>query len=120
MIFGTALNGRSRFRYRGTLGDLRFEPVLFLTSNLLENIVTDSFVIATTTQDQLLGAKHRKTSIILGVISLFVLGLPLGIMALINARKAEAYGVKATAGKVLGVIGFVSGAIVLGVFVLTR
>lgn len=71
-------------------------------------------------QDRILGLQHRKTAIILGVISLFVLGIPLGVLAVINARKAEAHGVKATAGKVLGVIGFVSGVIVLGVFVLTR
>jgi len=73
-----------------------------------------------TSQGRLLGLQHRKTAVILGIISLFVLGIPLGVLAFINARKAEAYGVKATAGKVLGVIGVVSGAIVLGVFVLTR
>lgn len=72
------------------------------------------------TQDRLLGVQHRKNSIILGVISLFVLGLPLGVMAFINARKAESCGVKASAGKVLGVVGFMTGAIVLGVFVFTR
>ena len=72
----------------------------------------------TTAQDQLLGAQHRKTSIILGVISLFILGLPLGVFAFINARKAEAYGVKATAGKVLGSVGFITGVIVVGVFFL--
>jgi hypothetical protein len=72
------------------------------------------------TQDRLLGVQHRKTSIILGVISLFLLEIPLGAFAFINARKAEAHGVKATAGKVLGIIGFITGAIVLGVFVFTR
>lgn len=72
------------------------------------------------TQDRLLGLQHRKTSIVLGVISLFILGIPLGAFAFINARKAEAHGVKATAGKVLGIIGFIAGAIVLGVFVFTR
>lgn len=82
--------------------------------------MTASTSIPTATQGQLLGVRHRKTSIILGVISLFVLGLPLGVFAFINARKAEAYGVKATAGKVLGIIGFISGAVVVGVFVLTR
>ncbi|BCW43994.1 hypothetical protein [Arthrobacter sp. StoSoilB5] len=73
-----------------------------------------------TAQDQVLASRHRKTSIILGVISLFILGLPLGALAFINARKAEALGVRATAGKVLGIIGFISGAIVLGIIVFTR
>ncbi|MDQ0104479.1 hypothetical protein J2T10_004154 [Paenarthrobacter nicotinovorans] len=82
--------------------------------------MTTSAQTLVASQDRLLGLQHRKTSIILGAMSLFVLGIPLGVFAFINARKAEAYGVKATAGKVLGVIGFVSGAIVLGVFVLTR
>jgi uncharacterized membrane protein (DUF485 family) len=73
-----------------------------------------------TSHDRLLGLQHRKTAIILGVISLFFLGIPLGVLAFVNARKAEAHGVKATAGKVLGVIGFVTGAIVLGIFVFAR
>ncbi len=82
--------------------------------------MTASTQTPTAAEDQLLGAQHRKTSIILGIISLFVLGLPLGAFAFINARKAEAHGVKATAGKVLGIIGFITGAIVLGVFVFAR
>ena len=65
-------------------------------------------------------SRNRKHSIILGVIRLLGLGLRLGVMAFINARKAESCGVKASAGKVLGVVGFMTGAIVLGVFVFTR
>ena len=76
--------------------------------------------IPSVVQDDALGNRHRKTSIILGVISLFVLGIPLGVFAFINAQKAEACGVKATAGKVLGVLGFVCGAMVLGIFVFMR
>lgn len=62
------------------------------------------------------GSKFRKTSIIMGVIGLFILGIPLGIGAFIYARKAEAHGVKATAGLVLGVVDIVLAIVILVVF----
>ena len=54
-----------------------------------------------------LGRTYKRTSIIMGVIGMFILGIPLGIAAFIYARKAETQGVKATAGIVLAVIDIV-------------
>ncbi|MFK4638083.1 hypothetical protein [Paenarthrobacter histidinolovorans] len=54
-----------------------------------------------------LGRTYKRTSIIMGVIGMFVLGIPLGIAAFIYARKAETQGVKATAGIVLAVMDIV-------------
>ena len=54
-----------------------------------------------------LGRTYTKTSIIMGVIGMFILGIPLGIAAFIYARKAETQGVKATAGIVLAVMDIV-------------
>ncbi len=65
---------------------------------------------------RLQAAKFRKTSIIMGVIGLFILGIPLGIAAFVYARKAEAHGAKATAGLVLGVEDIVLAIIILVVF----
>ncbi|GAA5188391.1 hypothetical protein GCM10023346_00320 [Arthrobacter gyeryongensis] len=48
------------------------------------------------------GMSHRSTATTFGVIGLFVLGIVFGPLALVQANKAEALGVKATAGKVLG------------------
>jgi hypothetical protein len=45
---------------------------------------------------------HRSTATIFGVLGIFVLGIVFGPLAIVQASKAEALGVKATAGKVLG------------------
>lgn len=73
-----------------------------------------------TPQDLALGRRFRRNSIIFGVIGLFIFGVAFGAMAFITARKAEDQGVKATAGKVLGVLGFIGGIIVLAVFFSNR
>ncbi|MFE4196795.1 hypothetical protein ACFRJ9_13075 [Paenarthrobacter sp. NPDC056912] len=62
-------------------------------------------------EDLILGRQFRKNSIVFGIIGLFIFGVVFGAMAFLTARKAEAYGVQATAGKVLGIVGFVLGAI---------
>ncbi|XAS72708.1 hypothetical protein VUN82_02280 [Micrococcaceae bacterium Sec5.1] len=67
-------------------------------------------------EDLILGTKYRKNSIIFGIIGLFIFGVGFGAMAFLTARKAEGYGVKATAGKVLGILAFISGAIFLAVY----
>jgi hypothetical protein len=61
------------------------------------------------------GESHKRNSVIMGVVGLFILGIVLGPLAIWQASKAEALGVKATAGKVLGWIDLVFG--VLGLFV---
>ena len=71
-------------------------------------------------QDQALGLKYRRNSIIFGVIGLFVFGIAFGLVAFTTARKAEQQGVKATAGKVLGVLGFVGGIIVMTILIKSR
>jgi hypothetical protein len=48
------------------------------------------------------GMNHRSTATIFGVVGIFVLGIIFGPLAIVQASKAEALGVKATAGKVLG------------------
>jgi hypothetical protein len=48
------------------------------------------------------GMGHRSAATIFGVIGIFVLGIIFGPMAIVQASKAEALGVQATAGKVLG------------------
>ncbi|MFJ4262294.1 hypothetical protein ACIPYU_07610 [Paenarthrobacter nicotinovorans] len=60
-----------------------------------------------------LGLSYKKTSIVLGVIGMFILGIPLGIAAFIFARKAEAQGVKATAGIVLAVLDIVLAIVIM-------
>jgi uncharacterized membrane protein (DUF485 family) len=62
------------------------------------------------------GRKYRRNSIIIGVIGLFLFGIAAGVVAFIMARRAEANGVKATAGKVLGVLDVLGGIIVLTVY----
>ncbi|MFI7744270.1 hypothetical protein [Kocuria rhizosphaericola] len=60
------------------------------------------------------GENHKRNSVILGVVGLFIFGIVLGPLALWQASKAEALGVKSTAGKVLGWIDLAFG--VLGLF----
>lgn len=48
------------------------------------------------------GLGHRSAATIFGVVGIFVLGIVFGPLALVQASKAEALGVQATAGKVLG------------------
>ena len=57
------------------------------------------------------GQKFKETSLIFGVIGLFVLGFVFGPLAIINAKKAEERGFPATAGKVLG---WISTALAIG------
>ncbi|MFI7480781.1 hypothetical protein ACH9EU_00010 [Kocuria sp. M1R5S2] len=64
------------------------------------------------------GENHKRNSVILGVIGLFVAGIILGPLALWQAGKAQALGVRATAGKVLGWIDVVAGVLLLFMFVL--
>lgn len=53
-------------------------------------------------QSYVQGMNHRSTATIFGVVGIFVLGIIFGPLAIVQAAKAEALGVKATAGKVLG------------------
>lgn len=62
------------------------------------------------------GEKHKRNSVILGVIGLFIAGILLGPLALWQAGKAQALGVQATAGKVLGWIDLVAGILLLFMF----
>ena len=50
------------------------------------------------------------------MIGLFLFGIAAGVVAFIMAGRAEAAGVKATAGKVLGVLGIVGGIVVMVMF----
>lgn len=70
-------------------------------------------------RDYMQGMSHRSTSTIFGVIGLFVLGIVFGPLALVQTNKAEALGVKATAGKVLGWIS-VGFAILWLIFIFAR
>lgn len=66
------------------------------------------------------GLKYRRNSIIIGLIGLFLFGIAMGVMAFIMARRAEAAGVKATAGKVLGLLDIIGGIIVITIFASNR
>lgn len=58
------------------------------------------------------------TSLVCGIIGLFIFGLILGPIAIVMASKAESLGVKATGGKVLGWIDTIFGLLVIGYFIL--
>lgn len=62
------------------------------------------------------GSKHATNSLIFGILGLFVLGVVMGPLAIIQARKAEALGANATPGKVLGWIDLILGG--LGLIIL--
>jgi hypothetical protein len=66
------------------------------------------------------GQKHRRISIIVGILGLFLFGIAAGVVAFVFARKAEAFGVKATAGKVLAVLDIVGGIVVIVLFANNR
>lgn len=70
--------------------------------------------------DLFLGQKYRRNSIILGVVGLFISGIAFGLAAFVTARKAEEQGVKATAGKVLGILGFIGGIIIMATLFANR
>lgn len=58
------------------------------------------------------GVSIAQTSMILGILSLFVVGVVLGPIAMIKANEAERmYGVPSTVGKVTGLIGLILGAL---------
>lgn len=58
------------------------------------------------------GYSLAQTSMVLGILSLFVVGVILGPIALMKAHEAERdYGVQATVGKVTGLIGLIFGAL---------
>lgn len=61
------------------------------------------------------GAKKAKLSLILGIVGLFVFGIVLGPIAIVQANRAESLGAKATGGKVLGWIDLLFG--LLGVVI---
>ena len=55
------------------------------------------------------GQQLAQTSMILGILSLFVVGFVLGPLAISKAKKAEAMGADANVGKITGWIGLVLG-----------
>jgi hypothetical protein len=57
------------------------------------------------------GQQLAQTSMILGIISLFVVGIVLGPIAIVKAKRAEELHTAATAGKVTGWIGTIFGAL---------
>lgn len=58
------------------------------------------------------GIALAQTSMVLGILSLFVVGVILGPIAILKANEAERnYGVQATVGKVTGMIGLIFGAL---------
>ncbi len=61
--------------------------------------------------EHLQGQQHAQTSMILGILSLFVVGIILGPIAISKANKAEKLHVAATVGKVTGWIGTIFGII---------
>ncbi len=70
--------------------------------------------------EQLQGAQHAQTSMILGILSLFFVGIILGPIAISKAKKAEQLHTAATVGKVTGWIGTIWGivSIVIVIFMI--
>ncbi|MGV3017182.1 DUF4190 domain-containing protein [Rothia sp. 88186D007BW] len=66
------------------------------------------------------GQKHSQNALLFGILGIVVsgLGLIFGPLALSQARKAESYGVEATAGKVTGWIGLGLGIIAVLFFLI--
>lgn len=63
------------------------------------------------------GQKAAQTSLIFGIIGLFLLGIVFGPLAIVNAKKAEKLNIPATGGKVLGWIDTIFGIIGIIVFI---
>lgn len=59
------------------------------------------------------GEKLAKTSTILGIVSIYFVGLILGPMAIVKAAKAEKLGVDSTVGKVTGWLGIIIAAVTI-------
>jgi len=57
------------------------------------------------------GQQLAQTSMILGILSLFVFGVILGPIAIVKAKQAEKLNTAATVGKITGWIGTVLGAL---------
>lgn len=57
------------------------------------------------------GAQHAQSALVLGILGLFVLGLIFGPMATRQASKAERLGHPAGAGRTLGTVATVFGAV---------
>lgn len=68
--------------------------------------------------EQLRGQQLAQTSMILGILSLFVAGVILGPIAIVKANKAEELHSAATVGKVTGWIGSILGVLVLVWFII--
>ena len=63
--------------------------------------------------EQLRGAQLAQTSMILGILSLFVVGIILGPIAISKAKQAEQLHTAATVGKVTGWIGTIFGILTI-------
>lgn len=57
------------------------------------------------------GMRHARLATVFGLLSIFSLGILFGPLAIVQAKKAEAFGVPASEGKVLGWVG-------IGLFIL--
>jgi hypothetical protein len=64
------------------------------------------------------GSKAAQTSLIFGIVGLFVLGIVFGPLAILQAKKAERLNTPATAGKVLGWISTIWGVLSIVLLVL--
>jgi hypothetical protein len=58
------------------------------------------------------GAKKAKQSLYIGILGFFIMGIFLGFLAIVYAHQAEKIGARATAGKILGYVDILLGAIV--------
>lgn len=80
--------------------------------------MSEAHHIYTKSPQQVEADKAAQTSMILGIIGLFALGIILGPLAIMQAKKAERLGAAATVGKVTGWISTIFGVIGLLVFIL--
>jgi uncharacterized Tic20 family protein len=79
---------------------------------------TPGYSNAAPSEARIQGEKHAQNSLVFGIVGLFVLGVVLGPLALVQAKKAEELHVSATAGKVLGWVDTICGALAILGFII--
>lgn len=82
-----------------------------MTNQTLPSKFTQQHFVYASVLSQPEGIQKAKKSLYIGITGFFVMGIFLGFLAIVYANQAEKIGVRATAGKVLGYIDILFGAI---------
>lgn len=82
-----------------------------MDNQVLPSKFTEKHFVYASDLSQPEGAKKAKQSLYIGIIGFFIMGIFLGFLAVVYAHQAEKIGTRATAGKVLGYVDILFGAI---------